>query len=282
MPSRAWMLTPWLGAVAVEVGREPAAGETAREQRVGQIHLQLDIAHAAGDSPGAGSRDPDCPAARRDRTNGMRPSGMVIGSLLSTTLWTLAMPRPDDGHADHADGEDAQGAEQDLQPEVAHRFGLRPAGQATCLNVPTRDAQTQGKVSVIEVEGLQKVYGDLAAVQDLSFQVQPGEVLGLVGPERRRQDHDPALPGRDHGPDPGPDPGRGARPGRGPGRGQVRPGVRSRRAPPVRVPHGRGAPPLRRPALPGRPTSRPGSPACSRSWSWATGGRRCPRSCRGA
>jgi ABC-2 type transport system ATP-binding protein len=35
---------------------------------------------------------------------------------------------------------------------------------------------------VIEVEALHKVYGDLAAVQDLSFQVRPGEVVGLVGP----------------------------------------------------------------------------------------------------
>ena len=35
---------------------------------------------------------------------------------------------------------------------------------------------------MIEVEGLHKVYGDLAAVQDLSFQVLPGEVVGLVGP----------------------------------------------------------------------------------------------------
>jgi ABC-2 type transport system ATP-binding protein len=35
---------------------------------------------------------------------------------------------------------------------------------------------------VIEVDGLQKLYGDLAAVQGLSFRVGPGEVLGLVGP----------------------------------------------------------------------------------------------------
>jgi ABC-2 type transport system ATP-binding protein len=35
---------------------------------------------------------------------------------------------------------------------------------------------------VIEAEGLNKVYGDLAAVQDLSFRVLPGEVVGLVGP----------------------------------------------------------------------------------------------------
>jgi ABC-2 type transport system ATP-binding protein len=35
---------------------------------------------------------------------------------------------------------------------------------------------------VIEVDGLQKLYGDFPAVQGLSFQVNPGEVLGLVGP----------------------------------------------------------------------------------------------------
>jgi ABC-2 type transport system ATP-binding protein len=35
---------------------------------------------------------------------------------------------------------------------------------------------------VIEVEGLEKQYGDLPAVRGLSFTVQPGEVLGLVGP----------------------------------------------------------------------------------------------------
>jgi len=35
---------------------------------------------------------------------------------------------------------------------------------------------------VIQASGLQKVYGDIAAVQDLSFEVGPGEVIGLVGP----------------------------------------------------------------------------------------------------
>jgi len=35
---------------------------------------------------------------------------------------------------------------------------------------------------MIEVTGLTKRYGDFTAVQDLSFVVQPGEVLGLVGP----------------------------------------------------------------------------------------------------
>ena len=35
---------------------------------------------------------------------------------------------------------------------------------------------------MIEVEKYNKLYGDFAAVQDLSFVVQPGDVLGLVGP----------------------------------------------------------------------------------------------------
>jgi ABC-2 type transport system ATP-binding protein len=35
---------------------------------------------------------------------------------------------------------------------------------------------------VIEVESLTKLYGDLAAVRDLGFSVEAGEVLGLVGP----------------------------------------------------------------------------------------------------
>ena len=36
--------------------------------------------------------------------------------------------------------------------------------------------------AVIEVENYSKLYGDMVAVQSLSFVVQPGDVLGLVGP----------------------------------------------------------------------------------------------------
>jgi ABC-2 type transport system ATP-binding protein len=35
---------------------------------------------------------------------------------------------------------------------------------------------------MIQVEGLTKLYGDFVAVNELSFSVQPGEVMGLVGP----------------------------------------------------------------------------------------------------
>jgi ABC-2 type transport system ATP-binding protein len=38
------------------------------------------------------------------------------------------------------------------------------------------------RVPAIDVQNLTKLYGDLTAVRDLSFRVEPGEVLGLVGP----------------------------------------------------------------------------------------------------
>ncbi len=37
-------------------------------------------------------------------------------------------------------------------------------------------------MAVIQVEGLRKTYGDLVAVDGISFQVQEGEVFGMVGP----------------------------------------------------------------------------------------------------
>ena len=39
----------------------------------------------------------------------------------------------------------------------------------------------QCKTPVIEVEGFHKNYGEFTAVRDLSFAVQPGEIVGLVG-----------------------------------------------------------------------------------------------------
>jgi ABC-2 type transport system ATP-binding protein len=35
---------------------------------------------------------------------------------------------------------------------------------------------------MIQVEKLTKLYGQFVAVNELSFAVQPGEVMGLVGP----------------------------------------------------------------------------------------------------
>ena len=36
--------------------------------------------------------------------------------------------------------------------------------------------------SIIKVENLRKVYGDVIAVNDVSFEVRPGEIFGMVGP----------------------------------------------------------------------------------------------------
>ncbi|HKW30247.1 MAG TPA: ATP-binding cassette domain-containing protein, partial [Verrucomicrobiae bacterium] len=35
---------------------------------------------------------------------------------------------------------------------------------------------------MVQVEGLTKLYGEFTAVSELTFSLQPGEVLGLVGP----------------------------------------------------------------------------------------------------
>ena len=37
--------------------------------------------------------------------------------------------------------------------------------------------------SAINARGLKKNFGALAAVKDISFQVHPGEIFGLVGPD---------------------------------------------------------------------------------------------------
>jgi len=36
--------------------------------------------------------------------------------------------------------------------------------------------------AVLEVAHLQKFYGDVAAVRDLNFRIEPGEVFGFLGP----------------------------------------------------------------------------------------------------
>ena len=56
---------------------------------------------------------------------------------------------------------------------------------------------------MIEVQHLTKRYGRVTAVDDVSFRVERGEILGFLGPERRRQDDDDAHPHRLHAGDRG-------------------------------------------------------------------------------
>jgi ABC-2 type transport system ATP-binding protein len=56
---------------------------------------------------------------------------------------------------------------------------------------------------MVQVDGLTKLYGEFAAVSELSFSLKHGEVLGLVGPNgagktttlRCRQSLNDLLPG---------------------------------------------------------------------------------------
>ena len=46
----------------------------------------------------------------------------------------------------------------------------------------TNEGQFKGRVAWLEVVGLSKYYGALAAIRDVSFTARPGEVLGYLGP----------------------------------------------------------------------------------------------------
>ncbi len=45
-------------------------------------------------------------------------------------------------------------------------------------------------MSAVAVADLHKSYGDFQAVKGIDFEIRSGEVFGLLGPERRRQDDD--------------------------------------------------------------------------------------------
>ena len=49
-------------------------------------------------------------------------------------------------------------------------------------------------MDMIEVKNLTKYYGPHAALKDVSFSVKKGEILGFLGPKRRREDHHDVHP----------------------------------------------------------------------------------------
>ena len=62
-----------------------------------------------------------------------------------------------------------------------HTTGAR-AHQRSRTDAAGPTASDHGDPNVIDVSHLTKTYGDLKAVNDLSFRVQPGEIVGLIGP----------------------------------------------------------------------------------------------------
>ena len=70
-----------------------------------------------------------------------------------------------------------------IDPESAD--DPRPDGEtvpALALALAAPDRGTDGRGAVLEVQGLAKRFGDLKAVDDVSFKVEAGETLGLIGP----------------------------------------------------------------------------------------------------
>ncbi len=63
--------------------------------------------------------------------------------------------------------------------------GLEPVSltpNATHAALPQRDAPRPDAPVMLNVQGLSKSYGGLKAVQDVSFMVRQGEILGIIGP----------------------------------------------------------------------------------------------------
>ena len=62
-----------------------------------------------------------------------------------------------------------------------------------------RRTRSAGRMSLLEVNGLNSYYGDSHILFDVALRVERNEVVALLGPQRRRQEHDAEKPdGRRH------------------------------------------------------------------------------------
>jgi len=44
-------------------------------------------------------------------------------------------------------------------------------------------------MAILEIKNVSKFFGGLAANSDVSFELEQGMIMGLIGPKRRRKDH---------------------------------------------------------------------------------------------
>ena len=102
-------------------------------------------------------------------------------------------------------------------PSVRRRRRPQPRRRGMNAHPDFLRAPTAGAGAALELRGIAKNFGPVAALQSVSLTVRPGEVLAVTGPVGRRQDD--AVPGRRRPRDAGqgPLPDRGARRRRGAG-----------------------------------------------------------------
>ena len=201
---------------------------------------------------------------------------------------------PEYGNTDHPMAKMAEGARSGSASSSFAWFGLQAARRVPHPlrgYVPTRDVadrrsstppggfrmpRPEPGAAVIEVEGLQKLYGDFPAVQGLSFKVQPGRGPGPGGTQRRGQDHHHPEHRRNHHP-------HCAEPSASPATTWPRPGGRqvrcspSSRTSPICSSTSRSRSTCASSAgSTGSATSQPGSRGCWRSSTWRTSGTALP------
>jgi ABC-type branched-subunit amino acid transport system ATPase component/predicted MFS family arabinose efflux permease len=74
-------------------------------------------------------------------------------------------------------------AELLARPDILRAVYVKGTGALTAgASAPARRIDTADTRSILEVDGLVKRYGGITAVDDVSFSVAEGEVLGLIGP----------------------------------------------------------------------------------------------------
>ncbi|WP_077036929.1 ATP-binding cassette domain-containing protein [Pelomonas sp. KK5] len=72
-------------------------------------------------------------------------------------------------------------APKGLWPYVASRFPAAPRARSTAERLP-HGAKPQAGELLLDVQAVRKEFGGLVAVNDVSFQIKAGEIVGLIGP----------------------------------------------------------------------------------------------------